>query len=239
MAIERLQLRDGEKVLDIGCGNAMLTIDLAKRMPSGQIVGIEVSEEMHAQALKNLANVATSNITIVHTDALKIQYENEFDVVFSNSAIHWIPDLERVYNLIYKSLKTPGRIMIQTGMKESNSLFRALAQVTRVEQFRPYLVHFKRPWRFLSVQENTKILVSAGFQNVRVEPYAFRMQFQTQADLLNYCKAAALVPFLPLFPEKIKQTFEQKFLEVLLLLNEPNPLEMAMTRLFMQAEKLA
>ena len=44
------------------------------------------------------------NVKIVNMDAININYENEFDAVFSNSAIHWIKDLETMYNLIYKSL---------------------------------------------------------------------------------------------------------------------------------------
>jgi trans-aconitate methyltransferase len=238
MAIERLQPRDGEKVLDIGCGNAMLTIDLAKRIPNGLIVGIEVSEEMHAQALKNLANTTITNITIVHTDALKIQYENEFDTVFSNSAIHWIEDQGRMYGLIYRALKTTGRIMVQTGMKENNSLFNALSKIRQYEDFRRYTVNFKEAWHLHSVKETEYLLTNAGFQNIRVEPYRFHMRFATQADMRDYCRAAALVPYLPLFPDEMKQTFEQKFLELLLSLNKPNPLEIVMTRLFIQAEKL-
>ncbi len=237
IAIERLRPRDGERILDIGCGNAMLTIDIAKQIPNGQVVGVEVSEEMYAQAQKNLQDANLSNITLVHQNALDIRFENEFDAVFSNSAIHWILDLERMYKIIYKTLKIQGRIVIQTGLKETNSLFGALSKTAQSEPFLPYLVNFKRPWNFLSVKDNEKILTKAGFQKILVEPYGFHMQFKTQEDMLNYCKAAAMVPFLALYPEEIKPTFENKFLEALLSLNRPNPLEMKMTRLFIQAEK--
>ncbi len=237
MAIERLHPRDGEQILDIGCGNAMLSIDLAKRIPNGRVVGVEVDDEMYAQAQQNLKNENLHNFTLVHQDALNIPFENDFDAIFSNSAIHWIRDLEGVYRIIFKTLKTPGRIQVQTGMKEVNSLFSALLKVVQYDEFRPYLVNFKMPWRFCSVKENEKILAKAGFQNIRVEPYGFRMQFQTQENLLNYCKAAALVPFLALFPDELKSVFEQKFLEALISLNGMNPLEMSMTRLFIYAEK--
>ncbi len=237
MAIERLKPQDGDLILDIGCGNAALTIQLGKLIPHGKVTGIEVSTEMYDQARANLQKAGLTNVEILHKNALEIMFENEFNIVFSNSAIHWIPDLDSMYKLIFKALKTPGRIMIQTGLKEMNSLVGAIAKTVQGEEFRPYMVNFKMPWRFYSVKENEKILAKAGFQNVVVDPYDLRQPFETREDLLNYCRAAAFVPFLALFPKDLKLRFEQKFMEALLPLNGPNPLEMAMTRLFIQAEK--
>lgn len=55
MAIDRLQPRDGERILDIGCGNAVVTLEIARRVPSGEITAVELSPEMCAQARQNIA----------------------------------------------------------------------------------------------------------------------------------------------------------------------------------------
>jgi trans-aconitate 2-methyltransferase len=113
LAIERLNPRDREQILDIGCGNGLLTIELAKRIPSGRVTGVEVSSEMITKAADNISRHGVSNVRFLNMNALDISFESEFDAVFSNSAIHWIHDQETIYGLIFKSLAGSGRIMIQ------------------------------------------------------------------------------------------------------------------------------
>jgi len=117
IAIEKLNPKGNENILEIGCGNAKLTIELAKKIPSGKMTAIELSEDMVNQAEENLNKQQVKNVKIVNMDAININYENQFDAVFSNSAIHWIKNLKTMYNLIYKSLKKKSRILIQTGLK--------------------------------------------------------------------------------------------------------------------------
>lgn len=125
MAIEKLQPGSGDKILDIGCGNGVATIELAKYVPDGEVVAIEISSEMYKQAQENIRERNITNINVINRDAFNIDYSNEFDAVFSNSAIHWIYDLEKMYNKIYKALKYKGKIMIQTALRANNPLIDA------------------------------------------------------------------------------------------------------------------
>ena len=86
MAIERLKPEKTDRILDIGCGNAVVTIELAKHVPEGEIVAIEISSDMYKQALDNIRERKITNINIIQCDAFNIKYDNEFDAVFSNSA---------------------------------------------------------------------------------------------------------------------------------------------------------
>lgn len=240
MAIERLNLEDKEKILEIGSGNAMLTIEIAKQIPNGSITAIEISPEMVEQATSNMREFGIKNMQIVNMDSIKINFENEFDAVFSNSAIHWIKNLELMYELLYKSLKPGGRIMIQTGLKVKGAygqFFQVFFRLIRAKEFREYFKEITLPWRFLSDTENYKILEGANFQKIRVEPYNYRYMFENEKDLMNYQLAAALVPFLNLVPEDLKEKLIMKFKEIWLDINKENPLEVRTTRAFLSAEK--
>lgn len=238
MAIERLKPVDKEKILEIGCGNAMLTIELAKLIPNGEIIAIELSKDMVKQAKTNLAKYGINNVNIENMDAIKLDYKNEFDAVFSNSAIHWIRNLEVMYKSIYDSLKSPGRIIIQSGLKELNLLFQVLFDLVKLPNYRDYFQNFRFPWRFLTIKENYKILKSANFKNINVEPYSYCIEFDSEEDVVNFCKAAPLVPLLNSIPAELTNNFIDDFKKVFLKNNQPNPLEIKMTRVFISANKI-
>ncbi|MHA1148846.1 MAG: class I SAM-dependent methyltransferase [Promethearchaeota archaeon] len=235
MAIDRLKPINGEYILEIGSGNGALTIDLAKKNPNGKITAIEISKEQCEQAKFNIKESGISNIQIICMDALSISYENGFDAVYSNSAIHWIKDLESMYKLLFRALKPGGRIMIQTGLKAENIIFQLLLEMTY--DYRESLKGFTIPWRFLNKRQNEKILKEAGFQEIKVEPYEFTMYFKTEEDLLNYWRAAGLVPYLSLLPEEKKEEFIGDFKNRFIRMNQPNPLEYKMMRAFIYAKK--
>ncbi len=237
MAIERLKPSDNEHILEIGCGNAMISIEIAKKIPNGKITAIDLSKEQCEQARINISNNNIKNIDIININALEITYENQFDAVFSNSAIHWIKNFELMYELIYNSLKNDGRMMIQTGLNENNVLFQVIADLIRIRDFREYLAKFSMPWRFLSVKQTEKILEDNNFKNILVEPYKFEMNFKSEEEVINYCKAAALVPFLSLIPEEIEGNFMEIFKEIYFKINQSNPLVITMSRIFINGIK--
>ena len=162
--------------------------------------------------------------------------QNEFNAVFSNSAIHWIKKQEMIYELIYNSLKDNGRIQIQTGLKKINPYSQALINVGI--EYREYLKNFKPPWRFLTKQETEKILRELNFKNISVEIYPYIAKFDTIAGIGNYFKAAGFVPFSEHLPKHLHNEFIEKFKKEILKINQPNPLELKMDRLFISAKKI-
>jgi len=240
MTIERLKPIDPEKILEIGPGNAVLTIEIARRIPNGTITAVEISRDMVEQAKSNIQKFGIENITLVNMDSIDINYENEFDAVFSNSAIHWVKNLELMYELLYKSLKSGGRISIQTGLKvegEYGQFFKIFLKLVRIKDFREYFKEIMVPWRFITEQDNINILKNAGFRNINVEPYDYRYKFDNEQDLMNYNIAAGLVPFLSRVPEAFKSKLIASFKELWFKINKENPLEVRTTRAFLSAIK--
>jgi trans-aconitate 2-methyltransferase len=238
MAIKRLNPSNSEKILEIGSGNGLLTIEIAKIIPKGEIVVIEISKEMMEQARENSLESGLNNIKFINLDAINIRFINEFDAVFSNSAIHWIPNLELMYKLLYNSLKANGRILIQTGLRQRNVMIDVIIKILSLKQFRPYFKEFKMPWRFLTEKENKKIIEAAKFSNISIEVYPMLYEFNSKNDLLGYLKSAAMVPFLSLLPNRLKDEFEKVFFEIYLEENNQE-LNFRNTRLFISAKKLS
>jgi trans-aconitate 2-methyltransferase len=236
MGINKLNPNGSEKILEIGCGNAMLTIELAKRNPNGTITAIEISEEMISQAEFNISKTNLSNIMLIHRDAIQINFNNEFDAIYSNSAIHWIKNLELMYEKMYNALKQNGRVMIQTGLRSTNSLVKTIYKLINLKKYRDALIDFKSPWRHLTIEETYQILHSVCFTDIIIEEYDHLVKYDTEQDMLNYFKSAALVPFLTILPDELKDEFVEDFRKIYSNYNEYR-LEVEMKRLFISAVK--
>jgi trans-aconitate methyltransferase len=104
-----LHLKGNETILDLGCGNGVITRELANRVPYGAVVGVDSSPSMLEAAKAH----KTANMELKLLDIDEMTFEAEFDVVFSNAALHWVLDHEKLLKKIYNALKQNGFLQIQ------------------------------------------------------------------------------------------------------------------------------
>jgi trans-aconitate 2-methyltransferase len=83
-----LHLRGNERVLDIGCGDGRVTAEIARRVPNGSVVGVDASHDMITFAQTH----AGSNLRFEVVNAANLPFHNEFDLIVSFNALHWLPD---------------------------------------------------------------------------------------------------------------------------------------------------
>jgi trans-aconitate methyltransferase len=104
--VELLAPRPGERILDLGCGDGPLTKKLADM--GCQVVGVDASPAMiaAARALGLDAHVI---------DGHMLQFNQEFDAVFSNAALHWMKQPEKVIGGVWRALKPGGRFVGECG----------------------------------------------------------------------------------------------------------------------------
>ena len=103
--IPKLKLKGNEALLDIGCGDGKITAELAQLLPEGWAVGVDSSEKMIQLAQISFPTKDYPNLTFQVMDARKLTFQSEFDIVFSNAALHWIVDQKAVLEGVQRSLK--------------------------------------------------------------------------------------------------------------------------------------
>ena len=108
--VDLLAPKSGERILDLGCGTGVLTAEIAGR--GATVLGIDRSPEMVAQAKSKFPALKFEVV-----DATKMEFDGEFDAVFSNAVLHWIPEAERVVSGIARALKPGGRFVAEFGGK--------------------------------------------------------------------------------------------------------------------------
>ena len=108
--LELLEPQPNERILDLGCGTGHLTAEIANRAES--VVGIDAAGEMVEQAQQRYPD-----LDFRQADAREFESESEFDAVFSNAALHWIPDEdhESVLRNVRNALTDDGRFVAEMG----------------------------------------------------------------------------------------------------------------------------
>lgn len=105
-------IREGERLLDIGCG-AGVDLIIAGRMTglSGKVCGIDITPEMAEKARENLMRAGITNAEVCVAGVEEIPYGNgTFDIVISNGALNLSPEKEKSFQEIYRVLNSGGRL---------------------------------------------------------------------------------------------------------------------------------
>ncbi len=151
--VDLLDPKPGERILDLGCGTGHLTAQIAAR--GADIRGLDSSISMIAQARQNYPK-----LRFALADARQFHFDEPFDAVFSNAALHWIPDAAKVIAGVAGVLKPGGRFVLEMGSKGNTE--RVVTTVSAVLTEAGYPL--RNPWYFPSAGEYSTLLEQHGFE---------------------------------------------------------------------------
>jgi SAM-dependent methyltransferase len=166
--LERARLRQGERVVDIGCGTGASSIALAERVgPSGQVLGVDVSAPMLARAAERLPPGAPVNF--VRADATTYRFESaEFDLLFSRFGVMFFAEPARAFTNLRTALKPSGRLAFACWRKFDENPWLQVPLRAALEHVPPPPrpgPEDPGPFAFASEQRVHGILSDAGFQS--------------------------------------------------------------------------
>ncbi len=235
--IKEFDVQNGESILDIGCGTGRLTIELAKKNPSGIIIGLDPNPDMIDKAKENIARSGLTNIHLITNSILDYEPEIQFHGIFSNSALHWIKETRKLYQKIYALLQPSGRLVAQTptigGYSDLATLFMLPIQPLNLSN---YYKNWNYPIKLVKPHSLQKLLTTIGYQDIRIWTENHEVDFKTPEDLFNFLKAAALVPILSQLPPEKKETYLNYLLSIFQTREELS-LHLTMKRLFVKIKK--
>ena len=205
--ILKLALIGNERVLDIGCGDGRTTAEVANQLPNGSILGIDNSEEMIHFARKKFALKKFPNLAFEIMDAKNLSFGSEFDVVFSNSCLHWIIDHLPVLEGIKKSLKPSGKAFLQMAGRGSGSkIVKAMEGNIKSEKWSRYFTDFSNPYGLYGPEEYKAWLKRVGLKAKRVQLIPRDMIHEKIEGLKAWIRTTWL-PYTERIPEDLHQEF--------------------------------
>jgi SAM-dependent methyltransferase len=154
-ALDLLDSKPGERILDVGCGEGTLTRKIIER--GAIVLGVDNSPEMIAAARSN-------GVDAVQLAAEDMQFFAEFDAAFSNATLHWVLQKEQAARAIFRALKPGGRFAGEMG-GEGN--LRKLREALDDELIiRGYVPPVKASNWYASPDEFAGVYEAAGFREV-------------------------------------------------------------------------
>jgi SAM-dependent methyltransferase len=154
-ALDLLDPRAGERILDVGCGDGALSLKIIDR--GAEVVGVDNSPELVEAA--RAAGVYAELI-----DAADMTYEAAFDAAFSNAALHWMLDKERVAGAIFSALRLGGRFAGEMGGE--GNLARLRETLDNELVIRGYTPPLESSNWYPSPEEFDAVYEEAGFTDV-------------------------------------------------------------------------
>jgi SAM-dependent methyltransferase len=148
----------GERILDVGCGDGVLTQKIAA--VGCDVVGLDSSPDFCAAA-RGLG------LHVVEASASDMTFDREFDAVFSNAALHWMKDAERVVANVARALRPGGRFVAEMGGYKCVDTIRS-ALVAELDR-RGFDGEAASPWYFPAPEEYRAHLAGAGFEVPYIE----------------------------------------------------------------------
>lgn len=190
MLLDRVPMRPGLTVLDVGAGTGFVTVELAQRCgPTSTVIAVDPWQAAIARLHRKLAHLGLQNVRVLEQDAATIDLpEASVDVIVSNLGVNNFENADAVLRACFLVAKPGARILLTTNlvghMHEFYDVYHATLVEVGLADCLPALdahIHYRA-----TVESVTAQLERAGFEQLAVDTASFRMRFADGSSLLRH-----------------------------------------------------
>ena len=183
----------GGRIVDLGCGTGELTRELHRLVQASETVGIDSSPAM----LERAQAFAGDGVRFEQDDIATWE-PAPFDVVFSNAALHWLPDHRRLLARLTSAVPVDGQLAVQVPANGDHPSHMVGMAVAGEAPFAEVFADDPPPdpvTRVLAPEAYAEILDELGFgeQHVRLQVYVHHLA--SSEDVLEWVKGTHLTYF--------------------------------------------
>lgn len=203
-ALKTIIFKGDEQILDIGCGSGKITANLAGRVSTGSILGLDLSHGMIEFAQKTYAPFY-SNLSFIESDILEFNSTSQFDLIFSASSLHWVSDQQFLLTKVYDLLKDKGTILFTIPCSPSLEITAIFQDIASQSTWKDYLKNLPQPRHKFNSEEYFLLLEQTGFHAIEVTQVPFTYFFETKREFADWF--AAFSPMLFSIPKEMHEMF--------------------------------
>jgi trans-aconitate 2-methyltransferase len=206
-----IKVREKMRVVDLGCGTGELTAKLADMLPNSHVLGVDNSPQMLERALKlKRRGLDFEQGDISDEEASPF---SEWDLIFSNAALHWIPDHRSLMPRVLSKVAPGGQIAVQMPSNFNHIAQRLVVDIAQEEPFRTALDGFVRHSPLLPIDDYAEMLFNAGFEDINVFEKIYPQVHETSDGVFEFTKGSVFVPYLERLGdlgERFMQTYRER-----------------------------
>lgn len=203
--LKLVKVREGLRVIDLGCGTGELTRRLADYLPDSEVVGVDSSGEM----LERAASLARPGLKFERRAIETVA--GEWDLVFSHAAIQWVDNHAELVPRLFSLVAEGGQLAVQLPSNHSHPTHTIIIEIASEEPFSSALGGWMRQPPVLSIGEYAELLYEQGGSDLIVFEKIYPHVLENAEALAEWTKGTALVPYLERLPEDLREPFLQEY----------------------------
>ncbi|HOM30267.1 MAG TPA: methyltransferase domain-containing protein [Deltaproteobacteria bacterium] len=196
--ISELNLTGNERILDLGCGDGKLTESLSILVPNGCVLGIDASQGMIDVAKQK----EKDNLKFKLMDIDTLELHDKYDVIFSNAALHWVKDHQRLWQNLKTILSEKGIVRFNFAADGNCVHFlKIIREAITMDEYKKYFVNFEWPWYMPTIEEYKKIVEPLSFSELKIWGENADRLFPDKESIIGWINQPSIVPFLKCIEE--------------------------------------
>ena len=203
--VSRINFEKPKRIIDVGCGPGNSTRVLTKRWPDAIVTGIDNSPAMIEKARKDFPKQEWRIL-----DASKDEIEGEYDIVFSNAAIQWIPDHLNLFKKFYKILSEKGLFAVQIPLFFDMPIGKAIARIAKDDR---WSLKTEEVIKLFTIHDSKTYYdyLSGLFTSVEIWESDYIHIMDSHFSILEMMRSTGLKPYLnKLESDELKKEFEDE-----------------------------
>ena len=204
----RLNLENPVKIADIGCGPGNSTRVVKSFYPGARVIGFDNSENMLAKARQENPEL---EFRFCDVSADLSKQEKDFDAVFSNACLQWVPDHPKRIEELFGMLKAGGTLAVQIPMNFGEPVHRIIGELAESARWRGSMQNV-RTFYTLKPEAYYNLLTEYASSFEIWQTTYYHVLPSSQA-VLEWYRSTGLRPYLDRLTEEQRPEFEAEFLE--------------------------
>lgn len=201
--------RPGMRVVDLGCGTGELTKELHTHLDARETLGIDNSPTM----LEKAAAFAGDGLRFEAGDIGAFTSDGDVDLIFSNAALHWIPDHKALVRRLTGMLAPGGQLAVQVPANDDHPSHATAVDVAGEEPFRSALGGHARQSPFLAPEVYAALLFQLGYRQQQVRVQVYGHELESREAVVEWVRGSVLTDYERRMPPELWPRFLQRYEE--------------------------